>query len=165
MGASLVAGGFLPESMRGRRLDGLMHTCDWWATFAGLAGVSGVKAPGFMDPRSDQSASIPHAVKRVDSLDMWPYLSGQVQTSPRKVVHLSYVPADAQGALIVGRWKLVVGEFDAAFTWPAAPDSSKSRRLAGVSETNGRRRRKNGKTQCGTAGCLFDLQTDEGELN
>merc|ERR1719183_2365571 len=50
--ASLVAGGFLPDAMRGRELDGLIHMCDWWATFASLAGVSGAKVAGFMDPSS-----------------------------------------------------------------------------------------------------------------
>lgn len=158
--ASLVAGGFLPDAMRGRKLDGLIHMCDWWATFASLAGVSGAKVAGFMDPSSQESVSIPHRVKRVDSLDMWPYISGEVRTSPRKVVHVSYDPTDGRGALIAGRWKLVVGAFSSFYPEPTSPDHAKKRKL-----TDGNNSRRLELHDCGTAGCLFDLQTDEREIN
>ncbi|KAH8053087.1 sulfuric ester hydrolase [Aureococcus anophagefferens] len=42
--AGLVAGGFLPDAARGRTLDGAgayVHICDWYATFARLAGPGG----------------------------------------------------------------------------------------------------------------------------
>jgi len=160
--ASLVAGGFLPDAMRGRKLDGLIHMCDWWATFAGLAGVEGAKVAGFMDPSSQESVSIPHRVKRVDSLDMWPYISGEVLTSPRKVVHVSYDPTDGRGALIAGRWKLVVGAFGSFYPKPTSPDPAKTRKLT---DHNSSRRLWSVSHDCGTAGCLFDLQTDEREIN
>merc|ERR1719408_963756 len=36
---AFVSGGFLPEKVRGTKNDGLMAGWDWYATFAGLAGV------------------------------------------------------------------------------------------------------------------------------
>merc|ERR1711920_641413 len=107
--------------MRGRWLDGLLHVCDWWATFASLAGVSGDLL--FTDSKSTDSWSIPDRVKHVDSLNMWPYLSGQEQSSPRNVVHLSYDGNQGgKGGLIVGRWKLMIGRFDSLFPSPISPD-------------------------------------------
>jgi arylsulfatase I/J len=153
--ASFVSGGFLPEAMRGRTLDGLIHICDWWVTFAGLAGISDAKNPGFLDPRSEDNAAIPHGVKRIDSLDMWPYLSGEVQHSPRHVVHLSFNPdKNNKGALIVGRWKLVVGSFGSFFPEPTSPDPKAKRNVSKLLQKD-----------CGSGGCLFDLKVDEGETN
>jgi arylsulfatase A-like enzyme len=34
-----VSGGALPEGQRGTHNDGYIHVCDWFATFAHLAGV------------------------------------------------------------------------------------------------------------------------------
>merc|ERR1719150_680765 len=36
---SFVSGGYLPESRRGQKEEGLMHLVDWYATFCGFAGV------------------------------------------------------------------------------------------------------------------------------
>jgi arylsulfatase I/J len=150
--ASFVTGGFLPKEVRGRWLDGLMHICDWWATFAGLAGVSGATGSGFMDPKSAKSWSIPARAKQVDSLDMWPYISGTAQESPRKVVHLSH---DAgKGGMIVGRWKFIIGSWAAFHPQVTSPDD-----LSGDDDITIH--------TCGNAdeGCLFDLESDEREEN
>lgn len=67
--AAFAAGGLIPAAMRGTRQEGYVHVCDWYATFAGLAGVA----------VADNVPGLPP----VDALDMWPLLSGRVQESPR----------------------------------------------------------------------------------
>ena len=39
-GNAFVSGGLLPAAVRGTRLHGLMHICDWYSTYSALAGVS-----------------------------------------------------------------------------------------------------------------------------
>ena len=39
---AFVTGGFVENSQRGTRRNGMMHTADWMATLAGLAGVDPV---------------------------------------------------------------------------------------------------------------------------
>merc|ERR1711972_495858 len=71
---------------------------DWYATFAALAGV---------DPTDHRAkaANLPP----IDSMNLWPYLSGQDEHSPRTEVF-----ADP-GTLIVGDWKIIgANEQDAA---------------------------------------------------
>ena len=88
-----VNGGALPTIMRGTRVDALMHVADFYATLAGLAGV---------DP-SDDAAAV-YELPAIDSIDMWPVLSGAVDVSPRTELPLSlYEDADGvlTGALIV----------------------------------------------------------------
>ena len=89
----------LPARAQGDTVDGLMHICDWYATFASLAGYS----PG----DSAKGAAYP-----VDAIDMWPLLTGGVSTSPRTevVVGFNFTHSHPlQGALIVGTHKLIVG--------------------------------------------------------
>eukprot|EP01046_Picozoa_sp_COSAG06_P040619 COSAG06_NODE_4937_length_3848_cov_2.634302_5_plen_61_part_00 len=49
--------------MRGKKLDGLAAICDWYATVAALAGIDAV------DPS-------PPAVAPLDSINLWPWISG-----------------------------------------------------------------------------------------
>lgn len=148
---SFISGGAVPNAMRGRWLDGPMHTCDWFSTFSTLAGVPGANEPGFMDPKSANSWSIPDRVKKVDSLNMWPYLSGQVPQSPRKVIHLQYDPDKfKKGAIIVGRWKFLMGGTGGFVPEPTSPDQNIEETITHY--------------QCPSKeGCLFDLVTDETE--
>merc|ERR550537_2159035 len=37
---AFVSGGFIPEPVRGTKLDGMIHISDWYGTLCGLAGVS-----------------------------------------------------------------------------------------------------------------------------
>ena len=72
--AALVSGGFLPPVRRGKKLvDEMVHIADWYATFCGLAGVDP------FDKRGHESGLPP-----VDSLDLWPVISGSEEISPRK---------------------------------------------------------------------------------
>ena len=66
-----VSGGFLnaTSSSRGRvgtKLDGLVALADWYSTFAFLAGI--------VDPTDHAAAAA--GLPPIDSLNLWPYLSG-----------------------------------------------------------------------------------------
>ena len=43
--AAWAAGGLIPQSMRGRVLDGYLHVADWYPTFCGLGGVEASDTP------------------------------------------------------------------------------------------------------------------------
>ena len=80
---AFVNGGFLPDSQRGTIRAGAssyIHLCDWFCTFAKLAGDPN----GCSDPVGDA-----HGLPSVDSLDMWPLISGTNTTSPRSEWMLS----------------------------------------------------------------------------
>ena len=36
---AFLSGGFLPASVRGTKLEGMIHIVDWYATFCALAGI------------------------------------------------------------------------------------------------------------------------------
>ncbi|KAG5189699.1 alkaline-phosphatase-like protein [Tribonema minus] len=72
---AFVSGGYLPKGRRGAVATGLVAVEDWYGTFCALAG---------QDP-SDKKASAA-GLPPVDSINMWPYLSGQVAASPRKEI-------------------------------------------------------------------------------
>jgi len=119
----VVNGGLLPASSRGRDATGLMHLCDWLATFCALAGCDTA------DP-SAEAAGLPP----IDSLNLWPYLSGANVTSPRMEVWLTPLRGDrgngsnyrsADAAIIVGKHKLIVGNISqASWTGPRYPNAS-----------------------------------------
>lgn len=115
---AFVSGGFLPSSVRGTKMNGLMAAWDWYATFAALAGVDPT------DHRADAAGLPP-----IDSFNMWPMLSGQVQESPRKYLIIGDTndvgsPLNGSsivamvGGIIMGEYKLLVGEFDQASWTP-----------------------------------------------
>ena len=90
-------GGLIPDSMRGKTTDGFIHIADWYATFCKLAGV---------DSSDSGEGKFP-----VDSLDVWPILTGSNSTSPHDEIVLGYDFDNAhpnQGAIIVGNYKLIV---------------------------------------------------------
>ena len=51
----------------------MIHIADWYGTLSSIAGV---------DPRDTKSEK--YGLPKVDSINVWPYLSGSVDTSPRK---------------------------------------------------------------------------------
>ncbi len=89
---AFVSGGFLPKAQRGQKTEGYIHLADWYGTFCGLAGV---------DPTDTKAAAA--SLPPVDSMDMWPLISGQNSTSPRVDVPISY------STLISGDYKIVTG--------------------------------------------------------
>ncbi|EGD72429.1 hypothetical protein PTSG_00448 [Salpingoeca rosetta] len=92
---TFVSGPVLPAHMRGKRLDGLMHVCDWYSTLCSVAGV---------DPAD------PGGIAPLDAIDMWPYISGAVSESPRDFIvhdHRMFT-SNITGAIRKGDWKLFV---------------------------------------------------------
>ena len=89
--------------MRGKTLRGIVHITDFYATFAGLAGVSAV----------DKAGPSP-----VDSIDQWQFISGAAATSARNDMvyehRLFNNDTEYTGAVRRGKWKLVVSREHAA---------------------------------------------------
>eukprot|EP01062_Namystynia_karyoxenos_P059555 TRINITY_DN5099_c0_g1_i1.p1 TRINITY_DN5099_c0_g1~~TRINITY_DN5099_c0_g1_i1.p1 ORF type:complete len:559 (+),score=177.02 TRINITY_DN5099_c0_g1_i1:81-1679(+) len=95
--AAFATGGLLPAQVRGTRSEGYVHITDWFATFCGLAGV---------DP-----ADNPEGLPGVDSIDMWPYISGSAQRSPRAEIPLGIEGPGGARSLVHGNWSaLIIGD-------------------------------------------------------
>jgi len=134
--ASTIGGGFLPAKMVGTTLDGYMHASDWYPTFCGLAGVDAA------DP-NPKATEVPG----VDGFDLWPYISGTVESSPRTEIMIS---AEDNGGIISGDYKMIVGVQNYGF-WTALNYPNKSFDHSTVKEVD-----------CGK-GCLFDIRGDPSE--
>ena len=132
---AFVSGGYLPEKMRGQKTEGYIHLADWYGTFCGLAGVNK------MDERA-AAAKLP----AVDSLDMWPLISGENSTSPRTEIFASI------NALISGDYKILMGEMgQAGWTGPQYPNQTNPN--GGIKTM----------VNCGETGCLFNIKEDPEE--
>jgi len=164
--ASFVAGGFLPPTQSDKKLYGMIHVCDWWTTFAGLAGYN--VSDWMMDPRSRDEErhgrSIPTRVKRVDSLDMWGYINGSKAVSPRTTLVTSAVKSEEKGfigGIIDGRYKLIIGQqIDASVPTATTPDERDALPWTPPYES---KKPYFMPLDCGE-GCLFDLKDDPKEL-
>lgn len=134
---AFVTGPLIPKSMRGKAVDGYMHICDWYATLASIVNAS------IVDRRA-KAARLPP----VDSLNMWPMITGRNQTSPRVEIPISGGPHEPTSSLIHGNHKLIRGTVGGAVhTSIFQPNSSVT-----VSKTRDF-------LNC-SAGCLFDIQQD-----
>ena len=133
---AFASGGLIPPEMRGQKLDGYVALADWYATFCALAGV---------DPTDQRAAAAD--LPKIDSLNMWPMLSGQNRTSPRTVIPLS-------PGLISGDYKILVGEItQAGWTGPQYPNKTNPRGGIEPSEN------------CRDTGCLYNIKEDPEERN
>jgi arylsulfatase A-like enzyme len=101
---ALFGGGLLPASRRGTAASSAdyVHIVDLYATFLSVAGL----------PAADPGGPAP-----VDSVDLWPWLSGAAPASPRAnetlvLDHTRYDEAalGQRGALRKGAYKIVVGQ-------------------------------------------------------
>ena len=125
---AFVSGGYLPENMRGQKTEGYIHIADWYATFCSLAGV---------DP-ADEKASAAN-LPPIDSLNVWPLISGQNLTSPRTDIPVSNT------TLIGGDYKILTGTVGhAGWTGPHYPNGSHE--VDAIEH-------------CGD-GCLYDIKQD-----
>ena len=105
---AFVSGGYLPENMRGKKTEGYIHIADWYATFCSLAGV---------DPTDEKAAKA--KLPPIDSLNVWPLISGQNSTSPRVDIPVT------KETLISGDYKILTGDIsEAGWTGPHYPNSS-----------------------------------------
>ncbi len=126
---AFVAGGYLPKKMKGRVTSEYIHIADWYATFCSLAGI---------DPIDNKA--LEGKLPPIDSLDVWPLISGENETSPRVDIPLSY------NALISGDYKILTGPVNNdGWTGPLYPNSS-IHVLHGIKE-------------CGS-GCLYNIKAD-----
>lgn len=121
--------------MRGQKTDQYIHIADWFATFCFLAGI---------DPKDERAAKA--NLPPVDSLNMWPLVSGQNMTSPRVDIPIS------NKTLISGSYKILTGSVpQAGWTGPHYPNTSHP---AGITH----------RQECGT-GCLYNIMEDPEERN
>ena len=133
---AFVTGGYLPEKMRGQKTDGYIHLADWYATLCGLAGV---------DPTDEEAAKA--KLPPIDSLDIWPLISGQNTTSPRTDIPVSH------DTLISGDYKLLTGNIEySVWTGPQYPNTSTPHDNIHIRE------------KCGD-GCLFNIKEDPDEYD
>ena len=156
--AAFVSGGLVPQAQRGTKIEDKIHVADWYATFAGLAGA---------DPTDHTAAAA--GLPPVDSIDMWPLLSGANVTAPRDWVPLlvdaSVVGVSAvkipvnMSAVIVGDWKLVKGPMilQSYTQGPQFPNSSYV--------PYGRFTDPKQIQICWPKGCLYNVASDPGELH
>ena len=129
---AFVSGGYLPEKMQGKKTEGYIHIADWYATLCALANV---------DPNDEKAAKA--KLPPIDSLNMWPLISGQNSTSPRTDIPISQV------ALISGDFKILIGTVKlAGWTGPVFPNSTHPK--GGISTEK----------SCGDHGCLYNIKDD-----
>jgi arylsulfatase I/J len=136
--AAFASGGFLPAAVRGTVNEGTVHIADFYGTYAKLAGV---------DPTDRIAAAA--GLPPIDSLDVWPLISGANLTSPR--VEIPVQP----NVLISGRYKLITGRMiEAAWGGPNYPNSSSPNSPVDPGPT----------LNCTAhGGCLFDVVADPTE--
>ena len=81
---------------------------DWYATFCYLAGV---------DPTDEEAAKA--KLPPIDSMNMWPLISGQNSTSPRTDIPASH------NTLISGDYKIITGRNRfSIYTGPQSPNKT-----------------------------------------
>lgn len=105
---SFVSGGYLPERVRGTKQHGLIHITDWYATYSHLAGVDPADKIG-------EAAGVPP----IDSINVWPLISGASFSSPRTELFVS------SDCLIQDEWKLLIGRQQGA-SWSGHTYPNKS---------------------------------------
>jgi len=132
---SFVSGGFLPESVCGTRLEEIIHISDWYATFCYLAGV---------DPFDHEAAK--WGLPPVDSMNVWPLISGVNTTSPRNTILVD------NSTFIHKNWKLLTGyQGGSGWTGPFYPNATSAQRTPFSYSIH-----------CNPA-CLFDVVADPTE--
>ena len=123
------------KEMHEKKPSGKIHIADWYATFCTLAGV---------DPTDKRAAKA--NLPPVDSLNMWPFISGGASDSPRRDIPASYK------TLISGDYKILTGIVAyAGWTGPQYPN--KTNPEGGVYTVQ----------NCGDTGCLYNIMKDPEE--
>ena len=132
---AFASGGFLPQKMQGQKLTGKIHLADWYATFCSLAEV---------DPKDERAAKA--NLPPIDSMNMWPLISGETEQSPREDVPVSNV------TLISGDYKILTGTVRQA-GWTGSHYPNMTNPHGGIP----------GVQDCGDTGCLYNIMTDPEE--
>ena len=131
---AFVSGGYLPNTMRGKKTDGYIHLADWYGTFCAIAEVDS----------TDEKAAKAN-LPPVDSINMWPFISGQTEVSPRTDIPLSI------NTLISGDYKILTNNVpQAGWTGPQYPNQTNpSGGIKAVEHCDG--------------GCLYNIKDDPQE--
>ena len=124
-----------------KKLTGMIHITDLYATFCRLAGV-------------DPTETNPLSPSPIDSIDMWSYINGTVSQSPRNVIihdHLMYSDV-TQGAIRYEQYKLVImNESQASWYGQFSPNETWNSNMEDI-------------YACGVeTPCLFDIENDPTE--
>lgn len=139
---AFVSGGAVPESRRGTTLDAKVTAWDLYATYAALAGA---------DPTDHRAAAA--GLPPIDSVDLWPLLSGANTSAPHAHIPLGTDDANRTvGGLIQGPWKLLLGTQLWGF-WQGEQFPNASTPHTGTVGT----------LECGDGGCLFNIDDDPTE--
>jgi arylsulfatase I/J len=108
---AFASGGYLPTAVRGSKVEGIIHIADWYRTLTqGIAGL---------DPTDHWAAE--SGLPPIDSLNVWPMLSGKNVTSPRESILVS------ANVIVIGEWKYIKGGANmikAAHGGPHYPNAS-----------------------------------------
>jgi hypothetical protein len=156
-GAAVLSGGFLPPAVRGTASQGFVAVEDWWATLLGLAGVDASDAPA-------AAAGLPPP----DSIDQWPFLSGQTSVPPRAEVWKAWANGDGprEGAAVMQGitntstgWHLLIDDVEVnCWAGPHSPNASASCGGGGALACG----RPDAPVR-GKRGCLFNVLADPGQ--
>jgi len=141
---AIISGGLLPNEMKGKSLDGLIHISDFYSTFCRIAG------------NINPNETNPNAPSNIDSIDMWDYITGKISNSPRNIIvhdHLMYTNI-TQGTIRQGKYKLVVmNESEAGWYGEFSPNQSWEKEYQYI-------------YACSVDNpCLFDIENDITEHN
>jgi len=140
---AFMSGGFLPDVVRGSKQEEMIHIADWYRTLAeGIAGV---------DPTDSQAQE--SGLPPIDSLNMWPLLSGQSSDNPREKAGIIV----DERMLVKGRWKYIKGGVEMA---EAARGG-----LQYPNETTVTDPISSHSFKCPPQGCLYDVVSDPSEMN
>ena len=152
---SFVGGGFVPQSARGQTRSGYMHCADWYPTLCALGGGHDCR---------DTNTSLARAVPAVDGYDMWRYIVGEEEDSPRQEVMVARCEHPNQhkipnstypcsGAYIHGDYKIITGiQYYGFWQGPRYPNATTNHSTFDHF------------VDCGS-GCLFNIQDDPSEYN
>lgn len=130
----VIAGGYLEQhapKMIGKKITGLAHVADFYATFCTLAGVN-----------PNDTAAAAAGLPPIDSISMWDFWTGKVDLSPRMEIHLD------MAAAIMGDYKIVTeGENFACWSGPQYPNGTVDPQCRDFEH-------------CENGGCLFNIRDD-----
>eukprot|EP01083_Nonionella_stella_P220596 789069_1 len=138
----MVSGGYLPSKRRGISVNGTFHIADVYSTLCAIVGI---------DP-SDKRAK-KAGLPPIDSINMWPFMTGETSISPRtEFVLASLDIRGGGGGLISGDWKILFGQQSPAYWTTLDSPNGTTPEPANIS--------------CGdlsNGGCLFNIKLDPSE--
>lgn len=157
---AFLSGGYLPASLRGTTQPGLIHIADWWSTLAALVNVP-----------DDDPVAAAAGLPPPDSINMWPMIAGGATAAATSSSSSSSDSAASAGApvripsprtevpfspasLLSWPYKLQLGlqEFS-SWGGPVYPNASSTD--AGINQI----------MNCGSTGCLYNVEADPTEQN